>query len=119
MLHPRIHPTTTRIVTSLKAAGFRRNEFSVNTPKDKNGEYRHPLITLYNTKRAIELISSIWEQGLGVYVLMMDNRIAHVSVELNSRFTIRNLDDNTIVELENGRLSYFDFNATAKSASGE
>lgn len=119
MLHSRIHPTTTRIINSLKAAGFRRNEFSVTTPKDKNGEYRSPIITLYNTQKAIERIPSILEQNLGVYLIMLDNRIAHVSIEISQRFAIRSLDDNTLVELENGRLSYFDFSAALKRAFGE
>ena len=109
MVYPRIHPSTSRMVSSLKAAGFKRSEFSVVTPKDRNGEYGSTIVTLYNTNRSIELVPSILEQGLGVYIVMLDNHIAHVSVEVNPRIAIRNLDDHTLVEIKDGKMSYFSF----------
>jgi len=57
---------TKNAIEKLKASGFARKDYSVKTPKDKNGEWGYAEITINNDPKGVDLIPNMIAQGLYV-----------------------------------------------------
>ena len=67
-------PQTKRMITKLNAAGYARNEFSVQTPCNHKGEYQKTETYIRaNQDRQEEMLSAVLAQGIDVRKIEFKN----------------------------------------------